>query len=168
MGEVEPTALEIVAQALRNLQGKIELGCFGKSLPQTGVVCRRLLADRAHHWNKLASEVAEQFANRRSGHTLVRIVDVRIGDMFVGRKVGGIFSAKVQCPFEIRHHGREVVRRPHPRPCVVGGGGMRGRARDMVRRYLDLLLIFALCDTDQARVIGIIRQPLAIVRQCVD
>src|SRR5437588_3578424 len=46
MGEVEPAALEIVTQTLRNMQGKIELGCFGKSLPQTRVIRGRLLTDR--------------------------------------------------------------------------------------------------------------------------
>ena len=35
MGEVEPTALEIVAQTFRNMQGKIELGRVGESLPQS-------------------------------------------------------------------------------------------------------------------------------------
>jgi len=35
MGEVEPTALEIVAQTFRNMQGKIELGRFGEGLPQS-------------------------------------------------------------------------------------------------------------------------------------
>ena len=46
MGEVEPAAPEIVAQSLRNMQGKIKLGRFAKSLPQTGIVGRRLLAAR--------------------------------------------------------------------------------------------------------------------------
>ena len=45
---------------------------------------------------------------------------------------------------------------------------MRGCARDMVRRYLDLLLIFTVCDTDQARVVGIVWQALAIANECVD
>ena len=95
MSEVEPAALEIVAQPLGNTQGKIELGCFGKNLPQTAVVCARLLTDRAHHWDELPFELVEQFADRRRGHTLVRVVDVRIRDVLIGRKVGGIFPAKV-------------------------------------------------------------------------
>jgi hypothetical protein len=150
------------------MQGKIELDCFAKHLPQTGVVSGYLLADCAHHRDELAFEFAEQSADRRGGHTLVRIVDVRIGDVFVGRKVGGIFPAKVQCPFEIRHHGCEVVRRPRPRPCIIRGGAVRGCARDMVRRYFDLLLIFAACNTDQAGIVGVVRQALAVESECVD
>ena len=45
---------------------------------------------------------------------------------------------------------------------------MRGCARNMVRRYLDLLLIFAACDTDEAGVVGIVRQALAVVGERVD
>src|SRR6516162_855823 len=46
VGEIEPAALEIVAKTLRSLQGKIKLGCFGKSLPQTRIIHVRLLTDR--------------------------------------------------------------------------------------------------------------------------
>jgi hypothetical protein len=63
MGEVESAALEIVAQALRYVQGKIELGCFGESLPYTRVIRSRLLTDRAHHRDKLKFEFAEQFTD---------------------------------------------------------------------------------------------------------
>ena len=45
---------------------------------------------------------------------------------------------------------------------------MRDGARDMVRRYIDLLLIFTMCDTDQARVVGIVWQALAIANERVD
>src|SRR5271169_5042419 len=61
MGEIEPATLEIVAKALRNIQGKIKLGRFAKSLPQTGVVGGRLLTDCAHRRDELALELAEQF-----------------------------------------------------------------------------------------------------------
>ena len=113
-------------------------------------------------------EFVEQFLGGRRGHTLVRVVDVRVGDALVGRKVRGILSAEVECPFEIGHHGREVVGRPRPRPCIVGGGAVCDGARDMVGRYLDLLLIFTVCDTDQARVVGIIWQALAIANERVE
>src|SRR5207248_7603597 len=83
MGEVEAAALEIVTQALRDVQGKIELRCFGESLPQTRVIRGRLLTDRAYHRDKLAFELVEQCAGRRRGHSLVCIVDVRIGDVLV-------------------------------------------------------------------------------------
>ena len=33
VGEVEPSALKYVAETFRNTQGKLELGCFGESLP---------------------------------------------------------------------------------------------------------------------------------------
>jgi hypothetical protein len=45
---------------------------------------------------------------------------------------------------------------------------VRDGARDMVRRYIDLLLIFTMCDTDQARVVGIVWQALAIANERVD
>ena len=45
---------------------------------------------------------------------------------------------------------------------------MHGCALNMIRRYLDLFLIFAACHTDQARVIGIVRQAFAIVSECID
>ena len=96
VSEVEPAALEIVAETLRNVQRKIKLGRLGESLPQTGIVYARLLADRAHHRNELAFEFAEQSANRGRGHTLVCVVDVRIGDMIVGHKIGGIDLAFVR------------------------------------------------------------------------
>jgi len=41
-------------------------------------------------------------------------------------------------------------------------------ARDMVGRYLDLFLIFTVCDTDQARVVGIVWQALATANERVD
>src|SRR5215469_11866016 len=63
-GEVEPAALEIVAETLRNMQGKIELRWFGKSLPQNGVIHRGLLTDRMHQGDKLAFELVEQGADR--------------------------------------------------------------------------------------------------------
>ena len=59
MGEVEPPALEVVAQTLRNMQGKIELRWFGKSLPQTGVIHYGLLTGRVHQRNKLSFELVE-------------------------------------------------------------------------------------------------------------
>ena len=40
--------------------------------------------------------------------------------------------------------------------------------RNMFRWYFDLFLIFAPCDTDQARIVGIVRQPLAVVSEPVD
>ena len=48
------------------------------------------------------------------------------------------------------------------------GGAVRDGARDMVRRYIDLLLIFTMCDTDQARVVGIVWQALAIANERVE
>ena len=168
MRQIEPAAPEVVAHALGDVQAEIELRCFGETLPQTGIVGGRLIADRAHHRDEFASQFVEQFADRRRRHTLVRVVDMRVGDVFVRREEGGIFAAQVECPFEIRHHGREVVRRPRPRPCIVGGGAVRVRARDIVRRYLDLLLIFAACDTDQARVVVVVRQALAKASERVD
>ena len=128
-------------------------------------VCRRLessgrglLADRAHNRNEVSLEFFKQLVGGRRGHSLVRVVNVRVGDVLVGRKVRGILSAELECPFEIGHHRREVVGRPRPRPCIVGGGAVCDGARDMVGRYLDLLLIFTVCDTDQARVVGIVWQ----------
>ena len=41
-------------------------------------------------------------------------------------------------------------------------------ARDMVGRYLELFLIFTVCDTDQARVVGIVWQARAIVHERVE
>jgi hypothetical protein len=38
----------------------------------------------------------------------------------------------------------------------------------MVRRYLDLLLIFTVCNTDQAGLVGIVRETLAVVGERVD
>src|SRR5689334_21165341 len=70
MGEVESTALEIIAQALRSMQGKIELGCFGERLSQIRVIRGRLRADRVHHRDNLTFELVEQFPDRRSGHPL--------------------------------------------------------------------------------------------------
>jgi hypothetical protein len=46
---------------LSDIEGKFKLGCFGKSLPQAGVVTDRLLANRTHHRGKLAFELAEKF-----------------------------------------------------------------------------------------------------------
>ena len=37
-------------------------------------------------------------------------------------------TAELECPFEIGHHRREVVGRPRPRPYIVGGGAVCGRA----------------------------------------
>jgi hypothetical protein len=45
---------------------------------------------------------------------------------------------------------------------------VRDGAPDMVRRYIDFLLIFTMCDTDQARVVGIVWQALAIANERVD
>ena len=45
---------------------------------------------------------------------------------------------------------------------------MRDCALNMVRRYLDLLLIFTMCDTDQACVVGIVWQAFAIANERVD
>jgi hypothetical protein len=59
MGKVEPPALEVVAQTLRNMQGKIELRWFGKSLPQTGVIHHGLLTGRVHQRDKLSFELVE-------------------------------------------------------------------------------------------------------------
>ena len=53
--KIEPAPLEIVTKALRNMQGKIKLGLFGKSLPQTGVVGCGPVADCAHHRYELSS-----------------------------------------------------------------------------------------------------------------
>ena len=58
--------------------------------------------------------------------------------------------AEIERPFEIGHHGRKVVRRPSPGPCVVRGRAVGIRARDMVRRYLDHLLKVAARNTGQA------------------
>ena len=125
-------------------------------------------ANRTHHRGELAFELAEEFEDRCRGHTLIGVVDVRISHVPVRRKVGGIFPAEIERPFEIGHHGRKVVCRSSPSPCVVRGGAVGVRARDMVRRYLDFLLIFAACDTDQACVVGIVRQALAVVSERVD
>jgi hypothetical protein len=54
MRKIKPATIKIVAQALSDIQGKFKLGCFGKSLPQAGVVCGGLLANRTHHRGKLA------------------------------------------------------------------------------------------------------------------
>jgi hypothetical protein len=45
---------------------------------------------------------------------------------------------------------------------------VRGCARDVVRPDLDPLLVFASCDTDQARVVGVVRQAIAVVSERVD
>ena len=45
---------------------------------------------------------------------------------------------------------------------------MRGCARDVVRPDLDPLLVFAACDTDQARFVGVVTQALAVVSERVD
>jgi hypothetical protein len=45
---------------------------------------------------------------------------------------------------------------------------VRGCALNMIRRYLDLLLIFAACHSDQACVIGIVWQAFAIAIKCLD
>jgi hypothetical protein len=63
MGEVQSAAPEIVAERFRDVQGKIKLGCFGEGLPQTCVIRSRLLANRAHHRDKLKFELTEQFAD---------------------------------------------------------------------------------------------------------
>src|SRR6185312_12985396 len=55
-----------------------------------------------------------------------------------------------------------------PGPRIVRRRSVRGCARDMVGWYLDLLLIFAACDTDQTRVVGVVRQALAVVSEWVD
>jgi hypothetical protein len=57
MRKVKPATVKIVAQALSDIQGKFKLGCFGKRLPQAGVVSDRLLANRTHHRGKLAFEL---------------------------------------------------------------------------------------------------------------
>ena len=168
MRKVKPATVEIVAQALSDIQGKFKLGCFGKSLPQAGVVGDRLLANRTHHRGKLAFELAEEFEDRCRGHTLIGIVDVRISDVLVRRKVGGIFPAEIERPFEIGHHGRKVVRRPIPGPCVLRGGAVGVRPRDMVRRYLDHLLKVAASNADQAGVVSIVRQALAVMGKRVE
>jgi hypothetical protein len=62
---------------------------------------------------------------------------------------------------------KSVVRHPGWRELEVWRS-LRGRARNMVRRYLDLLLIFAACDTDQACIVRIVRQALAVVSELVD
>ena len=93
MRKVKPTAVKIVAQALSNVQGKFSLRCFGKTLAQAIVIDNRLVQDRTYHCHKLAFELAEQFADRCSGQSLIGVIDVRISNMLVRSKVGGIFPA---------------------------------------------------------------------------
>src|SRR5215469_8273430 len=117
--KVKPTAVKIVAQALSDMQGKFKLRRLGKGLTQANVISNRLVNDRTYHWHKLAFELAEQFADRCGGQALISVINVRISNMLVRSKVGGIFPAQVERPFEIGHHDRKVVRRPCSCPCIV-------------------------------------------------
>ena len=86
MREVEPAALDVIAEALCDMQGKIELCLLRKHLAQTRIVGRRLVADRIHDRHEFASQLAEHLADRRCRHALVGVVDVGIGDVLVGRE----------------------------------------------------------------------------------
>ena len=55
-----------------------------------------MLANRTHHRDKLAFELAEEFEDRCCGHTLIGVVDVRISHVLVRRKIGGIFPAEIE------------------------------------------------------------------------
>jgi hypothetical protein len=63
MGQVKPATVEVVSQALSEIQGKFQLGCFGKVLSQARVISDRLLANRSHHRGKLAFELAKKLAD---------------------------------------------------------------------------------------------------------
>ena len=110
----------------------------------------------------------QNLADRRRRHAFVGVVDMRIGDVLVGSEEAGIFAAEIERLFQIRHHGGEVVRRPRPRPGVVGGRAVRVRARDVVGRDLDRLLVVAARDADEAGVVGIVRQAFAERRKRVE
>ena len=63
MGWVKPATVKIVAHALSEIQGKFKLGCLRKGLPQARVISDRLLTNRSHHRDKLAFELAKEFAD---------------------------------------------------------------------------------------------------------
>ncbi len=88
--------------------------------------------------------------------------------MVVGREEAGVFAAEIERLFQMRDHRREVVRRPRPRPGIVGGGAVRVGARDIVRRDLDRLLEVAPYDADQAGVVVVRRQALGIGFEIID
>ncbi len=165
MREIEPPAPRVVAHALGDLEAEIELRLLREHLPQATVVRRRLIADGAHQRHKLAPQRIEHRADRGRGHPLVRVVDVRIGDVAVRREEARVFAAQLQRLFQIRHHRGEIVRRPRTRPGIVGGRRMRARTRDVIRRHLDRLLVAAPRDADQARIVMILRQAFAVTRE---
>ena len=148
-----------------SLRPKSNCACFGIHLPQATVVRCRLVADGAHQRHELAPQLIEHGADRGRGHPLVRAVDVRIGDVAVRREETRVFAAQLQRLFQIRHHRGEIVRRPRTRPGIVGRRAMRIRARDVIRRHLDRLLVLPPRDADQARIVMILRQALAVARE---
>ena len=85
-GEIEPAALEIIADPLGGKLGEFQLLGLRKIPANAAIIHLGLRADRIEQRHEPALEFAEQFADRRRGHALVGIVDMRIGNVRIRRE----------------------------------------------------------------------------------
>jgi hypothetical protein len=113
-----------------------------------------LIADRAYHGDQLAPQLGEKPLDRGCRQTLVGIIDHRIGDVVIGRKERGVFSAETESPFEKRNHGGEIVRRSSAGPSIVRCRKMRIRVRDVLCRDPNGSFEVAPHDADQGGIVG--------------
>ena len=165
---VEPAALEAVAEAFGDAQAEVELCRLAEDAAQAAIVGRRLRGDGAHHRHEVTLELAEQCAHRGRGHALVSVVDKWVGDVRVGREEAGVFAADIEGLFQEWRHGGEVVRRPRPRPGIVGCRAERVGARHVFGRHLDRLLEVPARHADERRVVVVVGQSPRICRERVE
>ena len=121
---------------------KSNCACFGEHLRAGN--CRRPPAGRRSRARSAQARAADRRTRRgsRPWSCPRRHVDQRIGDVVVGAKKSEYSRLSSSVFFQIRRHRGEIVGRPRPRPGIVGRRAVRVRARDVIGRHLDRLLVF--------------------------
>jgi hypothetical protein len=88
--------------------------------------------------------------------------------MLIGREIVRIFAAEHDVFLKERRHRGKVVRRPRLGPGHVGGRAPRIRPLHIIGRHLDGLREIAARDPDDARLVAVWCQALAIGRKIVE